>query len=284
MIYSTILSEVRLRTDDGAKLFSNSQILRCANDVLDDIAITCEGHIKHAQIILVDDQRLYALPNDVYELRGVRINGSKIYGTHAFNLEDFDTQYLNRTGYPSYRYYLEGLTNIGFYPQSNWTSDYTTATFSSEFGVVTGFTEGTTDATFTSEFGVITDIISTTGSPTWLSDSIYGELVALDISGNLVCMIAYAYRPARLVNDSDVPDLQTYMQWCLIYGILEMLFTQEGQGQSPELALYYGDRYKELKMEWRMRNLENEHGQDQYVSQKPVRWGSDLDWRDRVFP
>ena len=195
-------------------------------------------------------------------------------------MEEFDPSYLVTTG-RSQRYYLEDMRTIAFHPVPSWSSSY--IAFTQDMGELIQCSVDGTNYTFDSEFGVVIDAIDTVSSIIYTVDYLNGEVVAIDDSLPRVD-VAYIYQPARIVNDSDVPDLPTHYQWMMIYGILGMLFEADTQGKDTKLAAYWNMRYEEVKKEWRARNLENMHVPDQYLSQRPIRWGADLDWRERVNP
>lgn len=281
MNWSDIKSAGRVRlSDPNSKIWSDTQLLYYANDTIDEIAIEGEGHIKHYQLALTDSQRTYSLPADLYELRGVRINGLKCFGTTQHNVEELDLQYLTATGQPEW-YYLEDPQTIAFYRIPSWTDSYTA--FDSEYGVVTSIDDDGDYYSADAEVGVVLDIIDDSMSSKYVVEPIYGEVIGYN-DAPYTAVISYAYRPAYLSNDSDTPDMPTYMHYAVLYGMLAKAFAQEGHGQDPESALFYQKRFEELIKEFYRRNREFARGQDQMLSSRPPSWGSDMDWRMRVKP
>jgi hypothetical protein len=103
-------------------------------------------------------------------------------------------------------------------------------------------------------------------------------------SNAYVAEITYVYDLEELTSDDSSTDLPLYMQYAIIYGVLTQAFLQEGQTRNELLSKRYKLRTDELLKEWYSRNREFARGQDQMMSQQPVDWGSDLVWRQRVWP
>lgn len=282
MNWGTIRDLARVYLQDtSSRIWSDNELLTYANDVLSDLTKGSEANLKRAPLPLTSGTRLYTLPDDLFELRGVRIGNKKIFGTHPLELEEYDSQYLTATGTPQW-YYQEDSKSIAFYPIPSWTSSYTSVTFTETiYGEMARYTDGSTDATFDSEFGVVTDVLDTSLANDYLLDSIYGVVTAFDTT-ELVCEISYIYLPSSILSDADVPDLPTYMHYAVMYGVLWYAFDREGQGQNEALSLFFKGRYEELEKEWFTRNVEWAKGQSQFASQMPTRWGADLDWRFRT--
>jgi hypothetical protein len=118
--------------DPNSKYWSDEKLLTWANEFLSVISQKSEANIKKKYLALVSGQRSYALDDDSYEIRGVRVNAEKTFGSSAFDLSDLDVSFLTTTGTPQW-YYLEGVNSIAFYPIPSWTAALTT--FTSELGI-----------------------------------------------------------------------------------------------------------------------------------------------------
>lgn len=88
--------------------------------------------------------------------------------------------------------------------------------------------------------------------------------------------------PIPITADNQYPDLPPYLCYTLLYGVLEAAFSREGQGQNVELSAFFGALYDDQKKQWFGRMKEVDRGHDQMLSQRPVGFRSDLDWRFRV--
>ena len=278
-----IRTAVRLRLQDTREVvWTDSEINLFINDAYFELA-KAEAMLKRYTFSLVDGTRSYDLPDDILELRGVKINGNKLFGTTADLLEELDTQYLTETGTPQF-YYLESLQKIAIYPVPTWTDSYTefaaaSGPISGEDGVVV-YVDGDT---FSSDDGVVIEIIDDTRSEVYVSDSVSGETVALN-DGPFNCQVSYTYKPDDLSDDSDTPPMPVYMHDAMVFYAVSECLKKEGQGQDVQAASFWDDRFNELNKEWRSRNLEWSRGEDQFASQRPVSWGDDLDTRLRVWP
>lgn len=501
MNWGTIRDACRVKLQDANGAFwTNEELLGDAIEVYGELTLDCEATTKTHDFPLVSGQRTYSLPEDCYELRNVRVNGQKTYGSTAFKLNDLDLQYLTTQGSPQW-YYLEGTNTLAFYPipqsqrigigfngtdtvfrvaggqaaldaglsdftvlveakvssgaitkylfdtyisaggggnggiqlyvsgtlfeafvangsgtlqismsadissvvgdgeahifelncvragnatlkvdgtvvattsaapiatlnlvtsevavsstsgqfkgtmyqvavgvgtsslgsyeagtnpvsyvpltqsglvalwkmQENYgaggitdsvgglfltqtgTAAYqlkdptpTMISFVSEYGEILSWDPGT-DYLFESEYGVVLSMVDPSNVDRVLVDGLYGLVVGGD-TGFYVGTISYVYEPEEITEDSDTPDLPGYMHWAMVYGVLEKAFSREGRTKNTRLATFYGARYKEMKTEWFARNKEWAKGQDQMISQQPVDWGSDMQWRDRVWP
>ena len=279
MIWSSARSLTRVKlSDQGSKIWTDDELLKYSNEVVDDLVVGSEAYLKTVAFPLTSS-RTYAVPPDLYEIRSVRVNGIKIYGASPGNMEDLDAAYMTTTGNPTW-YYLEGNGVFAFYPISD--GDSSPTTFASEFGEIVRWNDGTSNYSVTDEFGVVVSIVDTTGAGGYFFDSYFG--VVLQVTDGDVGEIEYVYKPQDIVNDSDVPDMPEYMQYGLIYGIVAKSLMRDGPGQNVKLGERYQSRLDELKKEWFARSHEWARGQNQMLSQQPVDWGSDLAWRQRVFP
>jgi hypothetical protein len=277
--WSELRTLIRLRLrDPNAVIWSDSVLLSYANRTIEEITRNSEGHIKHATLNLTSGTRSYTLPNDFFELRDVNINGRKIFGKQAYELEDLDQVYLTATGTPEY-YYQEDSKTLSFYKIPSWTSSYTT--FTQELGEVVSWLDGSTYFSVNQEFGCVTDIISD-ADEVYLSESLTGEVVAVD-SGKLVCTITYVYQPEYLVNDEDEPDFKVPYQYLVVYGALEKSFRREGQGKNERMATRYASRRIELEEEFLARQKELAHGKDQIIGMVQMSYGAERDYSMRVW-
>lgn len=281
-----VRTAVRLRlSDSGSKIWSDAAINLFINDAIEELSFT-EAMLKRYSFPIVDGTRTYSLPQDCLEVRGVKINGEKIFGTHAHMMEENDSQYLTRTGDPYY-YYMDDLMNIAFYPVPTWTADTTTfetasGMVSGEYGIVSYLDEDSTAATFLSESGETIRI--TDEGRGFVFDSDSGIVVAID-GGALSCEISYVYKPQDLSNDSDsLSFLPQYVQDAVVWYATGQCLNKEGQGQDRQSAKRWMSRFEEVKKEWKARNLEWSRGRDQFITQRPVSWGEDLDAWVRVWP
>lgn len=219
--------------DQDGKIWSDDELLGYATTALSDIALNAEGHIKRIRFPLTSGTRTYALPEDLHEVRSVKINGKKIWGREAYDLQEFDNNFMTALG-TSYAYYLEDLQTLAFYPIPSWTDDWSSA--------------GTFDTppldlfTFSVDGGVVTDIVDDAGvsysQPSWDYNGFYygissGELILiLDPSNStqyqfsldygivtginttiLICELEYVYVPGWFdyltpvfPNPTDEPD------------------------------------------------------------------------------
>lgn len=279
MIWSACRTIIRNKLSDPNALFwTNAELLSYANEIQLMLTTGCEATIRFQNMALTSGQRVYALPDDLYEIRSVRVNGLPVFGSAAPDLEDLDTQFLTAEGTPQW-YYTEGVRKIAFYPIPG---DATFSnTFTSELGEIVQWSQDSTNYSMTTEFGVLTQIVDSAGNG-YVFDSNYGVVIAT--TTDLVAELEYVYRPVDLSLDTDTPDLPTYMQWALIYGVVWKAAMISGKTQNSKLAAHYFERFNELKTEWFGRNKALARGQNQMVSQRPVDWGSDMALRQRVFP
>jgi len=282
-----IKAAARLRLQDTRSIvWSDVGLALFANDALDELTQS-EATLKRVSFSLIEDQRTYSLPTNLLELRGVKINGNKMFGTHASLLEELDSRYLSTTGTPGY-YYLQDLLTMAFYPTPSWTDSYTefeaeSGMVSGEDGVVVQVTVDDTDATFDSDSGVLIDWFDTSQATNSVIESLDGEVTGYS-DGPFVCQISYVYRVPDLVNDGDTPELPVYMHDALVFYTVAEALRKEGQGQDKKAAKFWQSRFQELQKEWFARNLEWSRGEDQFASQRPVSWGDDLETRMRVWP
>ena len=270
------LAQVKLQ-DSGNKIWTDAQLLKWANESLSDLIIGSEGNTKYFRFEGESGTRAYDLPEDLYEIRSVRVNGRKIFGKTSEELEDLDRTYLVALGRPDW-YYLDGINQIAFHKIPSWTDSKTT--FDSELGVLVNVDD---DFEVSSEFGVTTEILDDSGSERYLVHPLEGAVIDWD-SEPYVIDIFYSYKPASMSLDTDTPDLPGYMHYAVLYGCLKEAFARDGQGQDENAAEFYTQRYKELEKEFFGRSREFDRGQDQMISMQPPSWGSDQDWRIRVFP
>lgn len=274
--------------DPNGKMWTDGTLLSFLNDdVVPDVMVGSEATLKRQTIPLLNGSivgstsaRKYTLPDDCYDLRGVRINGRKTFGTDSVKLENLDRTYLTRTGIPQW-YYAEDTNSVSFYPVPSWTASLNT--FTSEFGVVTRVVDSSTTYLVTSEFGVVVSALDLTGAIQFVETGLQGEMDELD-AAQYVAEVTYIFQNGTIVNDTDTLDLPDFMHYACCYAVLEHALNKECQGKNPTLANYFGARAEEVISEWKARSLEWEQGEDQYPSQRPVNWGSDLDWRMRVYP
>jgi len=280
MIWSTIRSIVRLKLNDNSKIWSDADLLSYANEGQRELTIGCEASIKKVKFDMTDGQRQYTFPPDCYELRNVRINGRRVYGTTNQRLEELDEQYLTATGVPSW-YYVEDLQTIGFYPLPTWTDDY--ETFDADLGLLISAEVDDVFSTFSSDLGVGVSALDTTGAQKFIFDGVNGVIIQANNAG-YVCELTYVYTPADIAADGDTPDMPRHIQYGLIDYILNECFSRQGRGNNPTLAAYFGGKYKEIQTEWFSKNKTMARGEAQMLSQKTVSWGSDLRWRERVWP
>lgn len=279
MNWSEIKDLVRLRLrDPNGVIWSDATLLSYANRTIEEVTRNSEGHIKHVILPLVSGTRSYALPSDFYELRDVNINGKKIFGKQAYELEDLDQTYLTATGIPEY-YYQEDSKTLSFYKIPSWTSTYTA--FDSEFGEIVDWAEGADHFTASSEFGLVLDIASD-ASTTYFYDGMSGEVIAVD-GGALVCTVTYVYQPLYLANAADEPDLPDPYQYILVYGTLDKAFRRDGQGKNERLAVRYAGRRIELEQEFLARQKEMAHGKDQINGMIQMSYGAERDYSMRVW-
>jgi hypothetical protein len=283
-----IRTAVRLRLQDTSeRVWTDTTLDIFINDSLNELT-KAEAMLKRYRFPLVDGQRTYNLPKDLYELRGVKLNNRKIFGTHANLLEELDAQYLTQTDTP-YMYYLQDLLTLAFYPVPTWTDDYTefesaSGMVSGENGVITQFTVDSTDASVSAETGVVLEIIDDTLAQVFVVDPLDGEAISLN-DAPFICDISYAYKPQELVADADTPDdLPVYMHDAMVFYAVAGALGKEGQGQDKKAEAFWFSRYEELQKEWFARNVEWARGEDQFASQRPVSWGDDLETRIRVWP
>lgn len=266
--------------DSAGNIWPDSSLLVAVNDLIDDMTKEAKATLRRNFIPLVKSQRAYDLPPDLYEVRGMRINGKKTFGTVPEKLEEVDSQYLTATGKSEW-YYFDDPQTIAFWPVPTWTDDLTT--FTSEFGCLTQWFDGTNNYAFNQEFGIVIDGIDDASSVFFHITDYFGEIVEADANA-LVAEVTYVYQPPDIVLDSDLPDVPLNLEYALVYGVLWRCFMREGKGKNPMLAGFFRDRFEEQVKEWYSRNREISHGNDQMMSQEPVSFGSDLDWRMRVFP
>ena len=282
MNWGTMRGLIRTKLNDPlGKIWPDSELLIYANMCLAKLAVGSEANLRHALVPLVSGTRAYEMNSDFYELRSARMNGYKLWGTTPFELEQYDTAYLTNTGTPEW-YYNEDSKSLAYYRVPSWTSVYTGATFDSEFGVVTEYTDGTTDADVTSEFGITIDAYDTTMTNKMLPDRLLGTWVAYD-TGMPVADVSYVYVMPDMVDDSEEPAIPGYMAYAVIYFVASECFGKSGQGKNETLEQFYSDRFKELKTEWFSRNLEWAHGHNQFFNQVNTNYGNDLEWRQRVW-
>lgn len=270
------LARLKLRDPNGV-IWSSGDLLSYANRTIEETVRESEGHIKHIIFPLTSGTRRYDFPDDFFELRGVSINGKKIFGKKPFELEDLDQAYLTATGTPEF-YYQEDSKTISFYKVPSWTSSYTE--FSEDLGVLVDWANDDTHFDATSEFGLAIDIAS--DSETYVIDSILGEVIAAD-EGMLVCKISYVYQPEYLVNGDDVPDFSDPYQYIVLYGTLEKALKQEGQGKNSRLSSRYGMRRMELSTEFLARQKEYAHGKDQITGMVQMTYGAEKDYSMRIW-
>lgn len=281
MNWAQIRTAARMRLNDPlGKIWTDEELLFYANDSMDDITRDGEATIAHYSFEMVEGQRAYSLPSDLWELRGVKINGPKIFGVTAFDLEEIDAQYLTATGQPKF-YYLDDPQTIAFYPVPNWTSNY--GTFNSDYGEIVSITDGSSAYSISSDYGIVTEVIDTGMAAYYSVVPEFGVSVSYD-TAPYVCLISYVYELPDLVDDSSIPDLPEYMHYAILYSVVAKALERDGQGQDLTTSEYYFSRNKELVTEWFGRNREFAHGQDQFVSTLNANWGSDLDWRQRIWP
>jgi hypothetical protein len=280
-----IRTAVRFRLADTLeKVWTDETINLFINEGVQELCFT-EAMLKRYTFSLVDGTRAYSIPTDCLEIRSVKINGEKVFGTHAHMLEELDSQYLTATGNP-YHYYLDDLMHIAFYPVPDWTSSYTsfataTVMIAGDLGEMTYMEVDGTASTFTAETGVILSAIDTSGAYEFLFDTDVGEIAALD-SGPFICEISYAYQPEDLDEDADeLSFLPLYAQDAVVWYAVSKCLSKEGQGQDLKAAQMWKTRFDEIHKEWKARNLEWSHGKDQLTSQQPVTFGNDLDYKIR---
>jgi hypothetical protein len=288
MNWGDMRTACRLKLQDpDAKFWTDAELLDYANDKLEDLVLDSEAITRRQKLPLTSGTRLYDLPTDCYEIRSVRVNGQKTFGSTAFQLQDLDVSYLYSLGIPSW-YYMEGVDNVAFYPIPSWTAVLlpfaaVLLPTAGEYGEVARWTVDSTDYTVTSEYGCVLEIIDTTGVTRFLMESEYGIICEVDTAG-MVGELSYVYRSTELTNDASEPPIPDYMCDALIYGTVAMAFHREGQAKNTVMSDFYDERYKELAKDWFARNKEWARGQDQMISQQNVDWGSDLSWRMRVWP
>lgn len=283
-----IKTAARLRLQDTqSKIWTDTTIELFINEGIQDLCFS-EAMLKRYNFSLVDGTRAYSLPTDCLEIRSVKLNGLKTFGTHAHMLEELDSQYLTAVGSPYY-YYLDDLMHIAFYPVPDWTSSYTTfataaVMIAGESGEMTYMLVDGTAATFTSESGVVIGATDTAGTYEFMFDNEDGIVVALD-TGPFICEISYVYKPEELTEDEDeLSALPLYAQDAVVWYAVSECLAKEGQGQDKKASEMWKMRFEEVKKEWKARNVEWSRGKDQFVSQRPVSWGEDLDTRLRVWP
>lgn len=281
MTWGEIRTLIRLHLNDPTgKIWPDSELRSYIDDTLDDFASQSEANLKRVLIPLVAGTRVYDLPADCYEVRRVTINGMKAFGKTPVELEDLDSQYLTITGRSEW-YYLEGLKQIAFYPVPTWTDSLTT--FTQEYGVLIAWSVDGTAFTFDSEYGVIINAIDTDASVRYTIDQLEGVMIQTNDNA-LVAQVEYIYQAPDIPNDTDTPDMPIYCQYGMAYAILQKAFDRDGQGRNTVLRDFFGARAEEIRKEWYAKNISMSKGQDQFFSQEPVTWGSDLDWRMRVYP
>lgn len=280
MNWGAIRSMARVKlADPDAVQWTNAELLTYATETQDYLTTNSEANLKTLTFPLTSGTRTYTLPDDLYEIRGVRVNGSKVFGSTAFDLEDLDAQYLTTTGTPQW-YYLEGTRTLAFYPISSPTA--TTITFTQELGEVNQWNDGTSNYSMTSELGVVYEILDDSNGTLYYFNQLLG--VVAEVTNQDICEIEYVYRMTDLDEDSDTPDLPTYMHYAIMYGVVWRAAMKDGKSQNLKIASRYKSRFDELATEWFSRNKEYARGQNQMLSQRTVDLGSDLAWRQRVKP
>lgn len=281
MTWETMLAMIRVRLNDpNGRIWSSAELLKYANEIQRDLTILAEAKLKRVAFSLVDGTRTYSLPGDCYEVRGVKLNGRKLFGRTTNQLEELSQSYMSDTGQP-YHYYMEDVETIAFYPVPTWTDD--TDAFDSELGVWVEWTEDSTDATFNSDLGVAIEAIDTTQQKHFIFDSMMG-VVAQENNAGFVAEVTYIFNPKDLVNLADTPAFPTWVQDGQMFGVLEQALSREGKGKDATLAKYFGDRFTSVREKWFYRNREFARGKDQMLSQRPVSWTDDLDYRLRTNP
>ena len=279
MTWREMLNRVWLRLKDTeGKIWDSDKIGRFAAEALQDLTVGCEASIKRWRFTLTDGTRTQTLPLDLYEIKSVRVNGQKIFGTDGHELEELDGQFLNSTGTPQW-YYLEGQKTIAFYKIPTWTDDLTA--FASDLGVMVSVDDDSTYHDFTSEYGTVTDVFDTNSKAMVVGD---GEVIQAN-DEDFVCEITYVYT-SKAEDDlflDKVPDLPEYMHYAVIYRVCELALSAEGQGQDEAGAQFYAQRYQELRSEWFGRSRRFANGQDMIFSQFPAFWGADVDMRQRIL-
>ena len=269
MTWMDMLAHVRLKLSDSGQIWSDEELLRYGNETLDSLCMDSKAHTKTVQFLL-DGTRRVTLPQGYHALRWVKINGQSIGGVRSHDLEKYDSSYLITKGTSEW-YYIEDSRSLAFYRVPSWTDSYV-GTFDAENGVVTSM-ELDDYWTFDSEDGLVTAIIDDSMQYKFKQDSWDGVVTGLN-DGPMVVEIGYVYQPARMVENTDEPDLPLYMHYGLEFGVLKKAFARPGQGKNPRLEGWYGSRYDEYAMYWRRRNLEWARGEDHLVTAKPMTWGS----------
>ena len=288
MTVADIIAEVRGELiEDSAQEWSDVELLRFLNDGAYLIQQFCGWYQRTENIVPVVGQQDYTLPDDIHKIICARFDRAFLPQTTQYELERDAGNWRGTANGTPIRHFEKAWDTISLYPKPNVAG--TTVTLDSEFGIVIRAENpsGTTDpdVTMDSEFGVVIAVEDSDGGQIRMEGDVEG---ILGQSHDLGCVVAwsddednlglvYEALPDILADNTDVPQMPTFVQPALVPYVTFRAFKREGPMQDLALAEFYFADFAD----WMEVVLEKQERQwpDSAVNLEPTRIGSRFERR-----
>lgn len=244
-----VRDEVRgylMNTDTSAPGWTNAELNGYINEGVFYVQQLTEMYWDHDVLEVTAGTATYAAPDNMHQFKRLTFDRVFLPQTNEYELDrDVGGTWRDKSGVP-YRFFMLQHNLVRPYPKPDATgANYTT---SNEFGEVIYFTlaDGVTidpNITVTSEFGVVTGFTDNEGSIIRLvpdplnrfNDPELGVLIDFKTDkDNLGCI--YVAIPDTLTLDADIPQLDDTAHPALIYYTLMRCFARDGEWQDITLA------------------------------------------------
>jgi len=231
----------KLIRDPSEAIWTSDEKLAYANECLDYLVEKVKYLEDYRDYALISGTYLYTVDDDVVEIERVEYNGKHILPLSPNELKDYDINYLYETGEVR-RWYPFGTRKIGYYKTPTWTADY--STFDTDWGELIYYESDGDTVTFDSEYGIVIDVDSDESGWVYyfVPDDGFGEAIYIDEAAYTVNH-RIVKRPARLVNDDDIPELPAWFHRLIAFFIAWKCLDRDSPGRDDNLAAFWSAIY-----------------------------------------
>jgi len=235
---------VQLR-ENGAnpEHWSDNELIQYLNDMMVDVAERAQCFRVQAGIEIEANIRRYLVPSNILVPTRMEYDGEYLDAASVEDLDESDSNWRERTGTP-YVWFVE-LAPAGYVDLYRVPSDDgDQTTFSIDYGVVTGISDGVNTYTFSSDYGLITGV-SSSGDELVEENSDYGVVTGwFSNSGNLL-VTGYGY-PDEVTDRAETLPRPIHGNHMIATAYLTYrAFLREGKGHDAEKSQIYFQQYTE---------------------------------------
>ena len=249
-IFDRVFTQLRENGADPIH-WSKSEFFTYINDGLIDIAEKAMVFKRTVGIEVTSGQRRYLVPKTILVPERVEWDGEFLEEAGIEDLDNHDRQWRVRVGEP-YVWFVElcppGYIDLFRVPDT----DGDETDFSSDYGVISGISDGVNTYTFSSEYGIIT-AVSSDGDQIVEMDADYGTTTGwFSESGNLI-VIGVGY-PDSIENENDTLPRPIHGNYEMIVNyITYRALLKEGPGLDIEKAGIFRAAYMEARNQVRVK-------------------------------